>query len=221
MKNSFILLILIFGLNLYGQTDSIEKDILYKKALSNEIGQEDYSKIGKKWVQTMRQIKNYPELPVDQNGQVHYSLLKNFTDLNKEKLFNRTLEWLSINYGLIPSYIYSNLEDGKIIFRNSFNINNINSCNYTSVISIKNGKILMEIISIGYQSFYEGHYSGDTWIPDKTISFSFPQIYPIILKKPEEWNSDLNLLRTTDEHFNNEIENLSDYIMSYDASYSF
>lgn len=79
----------------------------------------------------------------------------------------------------------------------------------------------MEIISIGYQTFYEGHYSGDAWISDKTINFSFPQIYPIILKNPLEWKSDLNLLSTTNEHFNNEIENLYDYIMSYDSSNSF
>jgi hypothetical protein len=63
MKNSIIILILILGSNLYGQTD-----------------------------------------------------------FNKEKLFTRTLEWLSINYGLIPSYIYSNLQEGKIIFKNNLNI---------------------------------------------------------------------------------------------------
>ena len=52
----------------------------------------------------------------------------------------------------------------------------------------------MEIINIGYQAYYEGHYSDNEWIPDKTINFSLSQIYPIILKNPSEWNSNLNLL---------------------------
>jgi len=221
MKSSLILLMLIFGLNLYGQTDSIEKAILYKKMLSKEIGQVEFSKIGLRWNQAIKEIKEYPELPLDQNGQVHYSFLNKFIDFNKEKLFTRILEWLSINYGLIPSYIYSNLEDGKIIFKNILNLNNINSCTYTSVISIKNEKILIEIINIGYQAYYEGHYSYDEWIPEKTINFSFSQIYPIILKNPSEWNSNLNLLRTTNELFNTEKENLYDYIINYDYSDKF
>ena len=221
MKNSIIILILILGSNLYGQTDSIEKAILYNKMVSKEIGQEEFSKIGTRWNQTIKEIKKYPELPLDQNGQAHYSFLNKYTDFNKEKLFTRTLEWLSINYGLIPSYIYSNLQEGKIIFKNNLNLITGNSCNYTSVISIKNEKILIEILNIGYQIYNEGHYSGDTWVPEKTINFSFPQIYPIILKNPSDWKSSLNLLRSTNELFNTETENLYNYITSYDSTYVF
>ena len=50
---------------------------------------------------------------LDLKGEIHYLFLYKFIDFNKETLFNRTLEWLSINYGLVPSYLYSNLEDGK------------------------------------------------------------------------------------------------------------
>jgi hypothetical protein len=221
MKTSFLLLFLIFGSALYGQTDSIEKAILYNKMLSKEIGQMEFSKIATKWNQTIKEIQKYPELPLDQNGKGHYIFLYNLTNLTKEKLFTRTLEWLSINYGLIPSYIYSNLEDGKIIFRNSLNLNDIYTCTYTSVISIKNEKILMEIINIGYQAYYEGHYSDGEWIPDKTINLGLSQIYPIILKNPSEWNSNLNLLKITNDHFNIEKVNLYDYIISYDSSYVF
>jgi hypothetical protein len=63
MKNSLIFLILIFGLNLYGQTDSTEKAILYNKMLSNEIEQSEFSRIGARWNQTMKEIKKYPDLP--------------------------------------------------------------------------------------------------------------------------------------------------------------
>jgi len=218
MKNPVILFILLFGSTLYGQTDSIEKAILYKKMLSKEIGQAEYSRIGMKWNQT---IKKYPELPQDLNGQVHYVFLYEFPGINKEILFTRTIEWLAINYGLIPSYIYSNLSDGKIIFRNSLNLDFANGCTYTSVISIKNEKILMEFINIGFQAFNEGHYSNNVWVPEKTYNFSFSEIYPIILKNYTEWDSYLNLLNNTDIRFKLEKDNLYDYITTFDYSYAF
>ena len=42
MKNAIILSILIFGSNLYGQTDSIEKASIYNKMASKEIEQEEF-----------------------------------------------------------------------------------------------------------------------------------------------------------------------------------
>jgi hypothetical protein len=221
MKISIVILILIFGLNLYGQTDSIEKTTIYNKLLNKEIEQDEFSIIWRKWNQTMNEIKQYPNLPLDQSGKVHYSFLNKFTDFNKEKLFNRTLEWLSINYGLVPSYIYSNQEDGKIIFRNSLNLKTGNTCNYTSVISIKNEKIMIEFISIAYQTFYDGHYSDDTWFPDKTVTSDLNQVYPIVLKKPSAWIGDLNLFKNINELFSTEVKNLEDYILSFDSSYQF
>jgi hypothetical protein len=212
---------LVFGSILYGQTDSLEKAVIYKKLVDKKIEQSEFSKIWLSWKQTINEIKGYPDIPLDQSGQAHYSFLNEFIDLNKEKLFTRTLEWLSINYGLIPSYLYSNLEDGKIIFRNSIDLTTGNTCTYTSIISVKNEKILVEFVNIGYQTYYEGHYSNDTWVPDKTLNFGINQVYPIILKKPSEWNSNLNLLKATNEFFNTGIKNLYDYIISYDNSYRF
>jgi len=221
MKSSIVLLLLIIASNLNGQTDSIEKITIYNKNLSNEIEQEEFLRTWLRWNQALKEIKQYPNLPLDQNGQVHYSFLNKFTACNKEKLFNRTLEWLSINYGLIPAGIYSNMEDGKIILRNGLNIKTGSTCNFTSVITIKNEKILMEFFGIAYQTFYEGHYSGGTWIPERTVNLNINQVYPIVLKKPSEWIVNLNLLRITNELFDTETKNLYDYIMSYDSTYIF
>ena len=221
MKKLLIIPILILGSNLFAQTDSTEKAILYKKMLDKGIVQTEFSRIAMKWNETINEFKKYPDLPFDKSGQVHYSFLNKFMNFNKEKLFNRILEWLTINYGIVPSYIYSNLEDGKIIFRNSLNLNTGSTCNFTTVISIKNEKILMEYFGIAYQTFYEGHYSDDTWIPDKTINVDINQVFPIILRKPTEWKLYLNMLKATSELFNTETKNLYNYILSYDSSYIF
>jgi hypothetical protein len=221
MKNLLLVFMLIIGSNLYGQTDSIERAALDKRFLSKSLSQDEFAEIVSKWVQTINVIKKYPDLPLDQSGQVHYVFLNEFKNMTKEKLFNRTLEWLTIKYGVIPAYLYSNLEDGKIILKNSMNTTGTTTCNYTYIITIKNEKILIEFMNIGYQTFYEGHYSNDFWIADKTISFDPNKVYPISSKKPSEWVSNLNLLKTTNENFDAEIANLSDYILNYDTSYTF
>jgi hypothetical protein len=221
MKYSLILLTLIIGSGLYGQTDSIEKAAIFGRFSDKQTSQKKIQETCFKWNKTLKEIGKYPDLPIDKNGLVHYSFLQGFKNLDKSKLFNRTLEWLSMTYGIIPYYLYSNMEDGKIILRNSFSIGSDITCNYSYIISIKNEKILIEFTNIGYQLFYEGHYSGDTWIADKTINLGISQVYPIILKDPTEWNLYLNMFQATNQQFNNEQKDLSSYIVNYDSNYSF
>lgn len=73
----------------------------------------------------------------------------------------------------------------------------------------------MEIINISYQVYYEGHYSNNEWVPEKTLNFSLSEIYPIISKDPSVWSSNLSLLKTIDELFSIEKKNLYDYITTY------
>jgi hypothetical protein len=207
--------------SLYGQSDSIEKAIIHQKVLSKEISQEEYIKIARKWNETIKKLGRYPDLPVDQDGRVYYSFVDSFDNMNKEKLFNRSLEWLSIKHGILPAGLYSNLADGKIIFRSNFNIRSNITGNYTTVITIQNGKVLIEFINIGYETFYSGQYSGDTWVPERYINTSIEQVYPIILKNPAEWNLDLDMLKITNDWFKAEIANLHNYIMDYDQHYVF
>jgi len=221
MKNLFAFLLIIIGSSLYGQTDSIEKAAIYAKFLSKDLSQEEFSEIGVKWNETIKKINKYPDLPLDQNGDVHYLFLNNFKNINKEKLFHRVLEYLSMNYGLFPVNLYSNLEDGKIIFGNSFTVDDIFSGTFTGIISIKDEKILIEYINIGYQEFYSGYSSSETWIPERTSNFKINHYYPVILKDPKEWNYKLKLFKTTNEYFNNEVDKLYDYSMNYDSNYVF
>ncbi len=215
MKIYIFLLILLVNSNLFGQTDSLEKAVLYNKLISKEITEADFSKIWAQWNQKISKEK-YPDLPLDQNGQVHYVFINEFKGYDKAKLFDRTQEWLSINYGLLPASMYFNLENGKIILRNSLNLLKNYSCAYTLIISLKDEKIKLELISLMYDAYYEGDYASG--IPDKTIRLNINEVYPIILKKPSEWNNDFLLFKTTNQLFNAEIKNLGDYIQSFDNS---
>jgi hypothetical protein len=216
MKHLILLLLLVASNELFGQTDSLEKVVFYKKYYAKEVDQPDNLRIWLKWNQTIKEMSRYPDLPLDPGGHVHYTFIREFGDKSKEKLFPRILEWLSLNYGIVPAYLYSNLADGKIIFRNNASLNSVYTCNYTSVISVKDGKTRVEYINLSYQSFYEGHYSGESWIPDQTTTLPIDQFYPVVVKKISEWSATLNLFKSTNDFFTSETSNLYEYILSYD-----
>ncbi len=220
MRTPILLITLLIGLKVFGQTDSIEKAILYNKVLAKELSQADYSTIGKKWLETTKWY-TYPDLPINKNGEIQYSFVIEYQNIIKEKLFSRILEWLSITYGFVPAYLYFNADDGKIICSNSTNYNDNTSATYTYIFTVVDNKFLMEFTNIGYSVTKPGHYSGDTWIPDKVIYYTINQVFPIILKDSSEWSFYLNLIKTIDDHFKNDINTLNDYITNYDSKYSF
>lgn len=215
------LILIQTGMMLFGQTDSLEKALLYNRMIENEITNVEFSKLGKEWNNSIRQFGEYPELPFNRDGQVHFMYEADYGAVVKEYLFNRTLEWLSINYGLVPAWIYSNMDDGKIIFNSNHSVTDIYSFDYTGIISIKDGTMLIEFVNIGYQAFYEGYYKGDFWINERTIDFKLETLYPVIMKKPSEWPLTFTLLKSVKDRFGKEVNNLGDYIFNYDAIYSF
>ncbi|MBN1144502.1 MAG: DUF4468 domain-containing protein [Bacteroidales bacterium] len=220
MRFSILLLVFISGLEIYGQSDSIERVILLEKQQSREISKVDYSYTLKKWNVAIEKDK-YPDLPVNEIGQLQYSYIAEFQGMSKEKIFNRILEWFSITYGIIPAYLYSNLADGKIISSNSIKVNDNTSGNYTYILTIIDEKLLIEFANIGYQIVSGGYYSNNTWIPEKTNSYKIDQVFPVILKDPERWAFYLKLLNTLDKHIKSDIDSLNDYVINYDLRYSF
>lgn len=221
MKTIVTILILMIGCNMYGQTDSIENSVLYKKALSLEISGQDYSTTIKKWNETIKKMNGYPKLPLNASGKIQYSFVKDFPNLSKGVLYNRILEWFSIAYGIVPANLYANKEDGKIICSTSFQISANTTSSFTYVFTIKDKKILMDIMNLGYNVFRAGYYSGETWIPDKTYYSDIDQVFPIILKEPSKWNFYLDTLMTFDKQFKSESDNLSEYLINYDSRYNF
>lgn len=221
MKTVIISLILMIGLNLYGQTDSIEVSLLYKKALSNEISGQDFSTSIKNWKEAIKKVNGYPEIPINSNGKIQYSFVRDFPNLSKGLLYKRTLEWFSISYGIVPAYLYSNLEDGRIICSNSLKVSDNTTSSFTYVISIKDKKILMDILNLGYQVTSAGYYSGDKWIPESPYYSGIDGALPVILKEPQKWTFYLNLLKTINKQMNDEISSLNDYLNNYDSRYNF
>ena len=120
-----------------------------------------------------------------------------------------------------PVQFLSNQEDGKIICSNSLKISDNTTSSFTYVITIKEKKILMDIVNLGYVETQTGHYANDVWIPDMSNFYGIDQIFPIILKEQSKWNYYLNILTIVNKQMKNDIDSLSDYIMQYDSRYNF
>ncbi|HVN58925.1 MAG TPA: hypothetical protein VMT63_11545 [Bacteroidales bacterium] len=215
MRYALLIALLAVEISVLAQTDSTERAILYNRFINKQIEESDYSKLYSLWNQRFKSDK-YPDQPLDQNGEVHYTFICDFKDRDCEFLFNRTMEWLSVNYGLVPANVYSNLRDGKVIFRFNLSLPDDYTCTPTIIISIRDGRIRYEFIGISYQLYYPPDYSSG--VPERTVNF---KPYPLILRKPSEWNQILMLLRETKKLFSTEVQNLTDYIINYDHSNKF
>lgn len=196
------------------QTDSTEKKILLDQMKQNPYFESDYQVTLKKWTDKMRNT-HYPDLPLDEAGQVHYTFIKDFPGFSREYLYNRTLEWLAINYGIVPSDIYADSNNGKIIFRNTLDLDIQSACTYTSVISVKDGKFRSEFFNITYLKYITTEYSSTT------EAHGINSLFPVILKKPSEWDPVLKMLKSINSLINREIQNQCDYISTYSNSEDF
>jgi hypothetical protein len=228
MKPILLSLLLLSGTYLVSnsQTDSIEKKAAFDSFQKGYITNIDFRSLGSKWHKKMQEIKGYPDMPLDQTGQVYFSNQYEYKGVMKIKIFNRTMEWACINFGTEVNKIYSNLTEGKIIFNGSFSLNGGSStCVQTVVISIKDEKLLIEIFNFKYQSVipavFESNEYASSYRSAEFITTSINSIFPIILKGSNDWDSNLDLLKNTKSEVLSRLANLDGYITNYDVIYNF
>lgn len=221
MKQLIFLLFLPLTLSLFAQNDSIEKKILFDKLARNESYYGEFSKTGNKWNKALEAVSGYPVLPFNEEDKIEYFFVENFKSLDKTQLFNRVLEYLSLTYGLIPAYLYSNQNDGKIISTQSIDLSANSKYTFSYIITVKDEKMKIEFMNLDYEISSGGYYSGDVWIPETKTNTPVEEVFPIILKEQTEWNFYLNLIRQIDDHCREEVVNLKAYILNYQSKYSF
>lgn len=212
MKNFIIFVLFSIGLNLFGQNDSIENSELFK--LKHVLNEGDFLETYKDWLEIIKTVGQYPNLPIDIDKKVHFSFVNNFKGENKEQLFHRTLEWIYLRYGIIPNNIYSDKESGKIILNNNINIDTDYYCNYTAIMTMKDEKLMFEFINIAYQPSSDFNSNNNNWV-------NIENLVPIVQKSRQFWKPDLVFLKKVTDRFNSEMESLVNYINDYSLNYNF
>nr|WP_319399612.1 hypothetical protein [uncultured Carboxylicivirga sp.] len=197
IKYTLLLISLISALTSFAQTADLEKAALQNKFASKELSQEMFSSFLTRWDNLLAEVNGYPDLPLDQDSLVHYTYVTDFPGVDKDHLFNQTMEYLAVKHGLYPSFMYSNKEDGRIIFDNSFELMTDYTGFYTGIITIIDEKVVFEFVNLSYQAFFPGHYKGNVWVEDKTVHSGIDKSYPIILKDPAHWKLYLALFDKT------------------------
>ena len=211
MKIKLLFLFLFCSAAVLAQTSKLEQEALVKEYEQSK-RQEKVADKMQDWAELMARFGAYPDLPLTPDGDVYYSLQGEFPETKKAVIFTRTLEWLAIRNELYPNSIYQNPQDGKIIFHYSLPLSNLTSLNYTCIITVEDFKLLFEVLNISFQQFVPGHYAADEWIYDRTVTRKMNEFFPITLKEKSEWEATLNMFKAFNDHVNENINSLYDYI---------
>jgi len=217
MKIKLLFLFLLCSAAVLGQTSKLEQEVLIKEYEQSKRQEKIASKM-QDWASKLDRFGAYPDLPITPEGDVYYSLLGEFPAIKKADIFDRALEWMAIHNELYPNSIYQNPENGKIIFHYSLPLSNLTSLNYTCIITIKDYKLLFEVLDISFQEFVPGHYAGEEWIADRTVTKKIADFYPITMKDESEWSKTLNMFKALNDHVSENMNSLYDYISNANAT---
>jgi hypothetical protein len=239
MKNYLILLCLMFYLNVYSQTESIENQNLSSRYSEEKSDQASYAKLSKEWADLIEALGGYPLLPFnDETKEIEFKSIKSFSNVDIKTIYDRIMEWTAMNFGTLTSVLhYSNFENGKIIIQGWFNVyyktyfkafftskkEKVSSarCNFSFFLTIKENRLKMEIVDINYEYYIPYYLAGNTYIPSYTKESSIASLFPVTNSESVEWKGRLDLLNKTSIKINSFFNDLELYIKNKSIDYNF
>lgn len=229
MKKIILLIILIIPtFCIYAQSLDAEKQSLDSLLKSGELNTAQVVQLRKKWNAFITNYK-YPELTVNnRTGEIGISDILTFTNLDKQIIFQRCLQWIAINYG---DLIHNDLESGKIIANGLIDLTHFaeypsgfvnkevrqiqTSTYYTLILTIKDNKIKYNITNITYTFT---NFS----LNISEISFPILSLFPIVAHDQMHWIRFITVLNASTDKFNFILKNsLVDYVTDVENDYKF
>jgi len=236
MKKLLTLLILsLFLAPIFSQTLDIEYKAMEKRFLSKELDQLQYKDLLKKWKALTKEF-SYPDLPYNEDTkQVEFETVYDLQGVPQEVIYKRVKEWAAISFGRLSSVLhYEDYETGKIIIKGSFKVPYINfykgfwgterttinssTCNFTSIITIKSGKIKIQNLGIDFD-YTSKSYS--TYVSEITTNRDLNDHFPISSNSEGSWKEYFQIMNTTQKRINNFNSSLRVHILSYTYDYIF
>jgi hypothetical protein len=227
MKKILLFIVLIFIVTrLFSQSLDKEQEYINSEIQSGRLNTDQVKTLGVKWNLFNKRFR-YPELPLNKiTGEVDFSDTLTFEDKKRNVIFERSLEWIAINYGTI---LHKDPDSGKIIANGNINIahtadyrgsfsslveykTNTNA-NYTMVLTIKDNKVKYNIINIEY-----------TFTDNYGSSFTLPinLLFPVFSNDEDQWKKFLTVLNESKKIFYIALKNsLTDYINNAIEDYNF
>ncbi len=237
MKNIvFItLLMLSYSIGLFGQTADAEKKRLTERYQQKDFDAVEYAEFAKEWNAVLNKMGGYPDLPYNsETEKIEFTFSKTFSDLSKEIIFDRIMEWCAINYGNL-SYVlhYENFESGKIIVKGWFNIFNIKhygkifndqfeqtKCDHIFVFTLSDKSLKLEATRLNY-TFTQLIWSSNLTYTEQSYNIPIQLLYPITDGDTGEWGRRLSILYETNKRLKSYATDLFKYIGNYNKDYEF
>lgn len=240
MKNYYLTFILLISTILsFGQTIEREEEYLNKILADQSKSQEEIKILFDNWRAFNKEFGEFPKVPFNpKNDQIEYTFTKSYSNLTKEVIMDRILEWSAINFGALDAVLhYKDEASGKIILKGYFSIThkqdynnfwgtkkegtNTKDCYQTYVFTVKDNKMKVQVTNLKLEFTSGGYLMGNTFIPTNTEKFPLFVLYPITRFEPIEWKKNLDILKKVDESINTMIENMDFYIGSYSTDYTY
>lgn len=229
MKKIILLIILIIPVfYIHAQSPEAEMQTLDSLSKFRRLGKDQVADLKKKWNILMTSYQ-YPEFSVNsRTGEFEFSDTLTFVKPDKKAIYQRCLQWISINYGIL---IHSDLESGKIIangltdlphfaeYRAGFGSKERRpvqtSTNYTLILTLKDNKIKYNITNITYNftDFSE---------TISEVSMPINSIFPIIIQDQMQWVRYITVLNESRLRLYTKLKkSLVDYVNDLENDYNF
>ena len=227
-KNILFIILIVQAFCIYGQSPDAEKQALDSLFKSAKLNKDQVADLRKKWNAFMVSY-TYPELTLNNStGEIEFSDILTFGNLDKKAIFQRCLQFISINYG---NLIYSDLESGKIIANGQIDLTHHaeyhsgfgsklvhpvqTSTNYSMILTLKDNKVKYIITNITYNFTYFSETVSDTSMPINSL-------FPIVSKDQIQWVRFITVLNESRNRFYFLLKkSLADYINDMENDYKF
>lgn len=237
MKKVLFTLFVLFSVwKINGQTIEAEKQNL--NLIIQYKTQAEIAQLTSDWKAFLKDYGEFPKLSYNEkNNKIEYQFINSYS-LSKEIIFNRIMEWASINFGSLDRVLhYKNLESGKIILKGNFKIihtrETVNfwgkikedigekECFQTYVFTINKSRLKIEVINVNIERIQYGYVLGTTYVPESRYKIPIDYLYPVTNYNPLMWQENLTILVAVEREINNFAISLNDYINNFEKDYSF
>lgn len=231
MKKVFLSVFFTIFCNLqviFCQSYSTELEIFTKNYQDGKYGADEYQRLAKKWQTAIKNVGGYPELPYNEKTKdVFYEFVFTFDSLDKNTIYNRILEWMSLQYSNLSTVLdYQDYDLGKIIIKGSNPIEPyykqtklFYNCTYRFIL-IEN-RLKIEISQISTDCRYEEYYKGESIFYDYSVVDSIGSFYPISHLPSFQWEPRLFSLKYIDTDIKSSIETMVQFIQTTNEEYNF
>jgi hypothetical protein len=209
------------------QNDSIDADYLSKQYLKGDFTIDKYQKLAKTWRDAIASVNGYPILPYKSDIQdIKYEYYFTFDSLDKNIIYNRILEFMSLKYANLASVIdYQDYDLGKIIIkaRNPIKAHRSNRLYYLTNyrFTLIENRMKLEISQLSFDYEYNSYTMGETTFYNYLINEPVRKYYPITKNDSEYWQEYMQILKATKDDIESTAAKIEAFIQDINEDYNF